>query len=104
MTNGDRLMMRVSTNISARVSVLCLRKVNAALLPQGDYNLEDALHQSFKAGRIGQTDGSCWEDCSHSSDGPARACSGVLPGTVWPNVAAGRAGPWAPCRPLRGFR
>ncbi|MER8003037.1 GIY-YIG nuclease family protein [Streptomyces sp. NPDC095613] len=62
LVNGDRVKIGVSTNISARTSALCLRKENAALLLQGGYDLEDALHEHFESDRIGQTE---WFVLSH---------------------------------------
>ncbi|MEW1754087.1 GIY-YIG nuclease family protein [Streptomyces angustmyceticus] len=56
MVNGDRVKIGVSTNITARAGALCLRKENTALLLQGSYDLEGALHAHFEADRIGQTE------------------------------------------------
>jgi hypothetical protein len=56
LANGDRVKIGVSTNISARVITLSLRKENAALLLEGAYDLEDALHHHFESDRIGKTE------------------------------------------------
>lgn len=56
LTNGDRVKIGTSTNITARVVALALRKGNAALLLQGGYDLEEALHIRFEADRIGRTE------------------------------------------------
>ncbi|MFG2276683.1 GIY-YIG nuclease family protein [Streptomyces chartreusis] len=56
LTNGDRVKIGTSTNITARVTALALRKGNAALLLQGGYDLEDALHKRFEVDRIGRTE------------------------------------------------
>uniref|UniRef100_UPI000B03A5C0 GIY-YIG nuclease family protein n=1 Tax=Streptomyces sp. Wb2n-11 TaxID=1030533 RepID=UPI000B03A5C0 len=45
-----------STNITARLSALCLRKSNAPLLLNGGNDLEGALHQHFASDRLGQTE------------------------------------------------
>jgi hypothetical protein len=56
ITNGNRVKIGVSTNISARTGALSLRRENAALLLQGGFDLEAALHQHFAADRIGRTE------------------------------------------------
>ncbi|MEV8248086.1 GIY-YIG nuclease family protein [Streptomyces rochei] len=56
MTNGDRVKIGVSTNITARVSALSLRRSNAALLLNGDGKLESALHAHFDSDRVGRTE------------------------------------------------
>ncbi|MFB8182605.1 GIY-YIG nuclease family protein [Streptomyces sp. NPDC055966] len=56
LTNGDRVKIGTSTNITARVGALALRKANAALLLQGGSNLENALHDHFADDRIGNTE------------------------------------------------
>ncbi|WP_329474262.1 GIY-YIG nuclease family protein (plasmid) [Streptomyces sp. NBC_01723] len=56
MTNGDRVKIGVSTNITARVGALSLRRSNAALLLNGDSRLENALHAHFDSDRVGKTE------------------------------------------------
>lgn len=56
MVNGDRVKIGVSTNITARVSALCLRRSNVAMLLVGGYEMEAALHAHFAADRIGQSE------------------------------------------------
>ncbi|GAA3808816.1 GIY-YIG nuclease family protein [Streptomyces chiangmaiensis] len=56
LTNGDRVKIGTSTNITGRVSALALRRGNAALLLQGDHDLEGALHDHFESDRIGTTE------------------------------------------------
>lgn len=56
LANGDRIKIGVSTNISARVGALSLRKANAQLLLRGGFDLEAALHKHFAADRIGATE------------------------------------------------
>jgi hypothetical protein len=56
ITNGDRVKIGVSTNVTARVSALALRKSNAVLLLRGSYDLETALHDHFASDRIGKTE------------------------------------------------
>jgi hypothetical protein len=56
LVNGDRVKIGTSTNVTARVGALALRKSNAALLLQGGNDLEDALHQHFASDRIGNTE------------------------------------------------
>ena len=56
LTNGDRVKIGTSTNISARVVALALRKANAALLLQGGNDLENTLHNHFADDRIGNTE------------------------------------------------
>jgi hypothetical protein len=56
LTNGDRVKIGTSTNVTARVSALSLRKSNAALLLQGGNDLENALHQHFECDRIAKTE------------------------------------------------
>ncbi|WP_437089966.1 GIY-YIG nuclease family protein [Streptomyces sp. enrichment culture] len=56
VTNGDRVKIGTSTNITARVGALSLRRSNAVLLLQGGNDLENALHKHFDADRIGRTE------------------------------------------------
>lgn len=56
LVNGDRVKIGTSTNITARVSTLSLRRNNAQLLLEGGRDLEDALHDRFQADRIGSTE------------------------------------------------
>lgn len=56
ITNGNRVKIGVSTNISARAGALSLRRENAALLLEGGFDLEAALHQHFAADRISRTE------------------------------------------------
>lgn len=56
LTNGDRVKIGTSTNVTARVSTLSLRKSNAALLLQGGNDLENALHNHFECDRIAKTE------------------------------------------------
>jgi hypothetical protein len=56
LINGDRVKIGTSTNITARVSALALRKTNAALLLNGDNQLEGAFHDHFASDRIGNTE------------------------------------------------
>lgn len=56
LANGNRVKIGVSTNITARVAALSLRKANAWMVLQGGYELEGALHQYFATDRIGRTE------------------------------------------------
>lgn len=56
LTNGDRVKIGTSTNITARVSALSLRKSNAALLLQGGNDLENNIHRHFECDRIAKTE------------------------------------------------
>lgn len=56
LTNGDRAKIGTSTNITARVGTLSLRRSNAVLLLQGGHDLENALHQHFECDRIAKTE------------------------------------------------
>jgi len=56
LVNGDRVKIGTSTNITARVSALSLRRSNAELLLNGGHDLENSLHQHFASDRIGKTE------------------------------------------------
>lgn len=56
LVNGDRVKIGTSTNVTARVGALSLRRSNAQLLLEGGKGLEDALHDHFQADRIGRTE------------------------------------------------
>jgi hypothetical protein len=56
LTNGDRVKIGTSANVTARVGALSLRRSNAALLLKGDSRLENALHAHFDSDRVGQTE------------------------------------------------
>lgn len=56
LTNGDRVKIGTSTNITARISALSLRRSNAALLLQGGNDLENTLHHHFECDRIAKTE------------------------------------------------
>jgi hypothetical protein len=56
LTNGNRAKIGTSTNITARVSALSLRRSNAELLLQGGNDLENALHHHFECDRIAKTE------------------------------------------------
>lgn len=56
LVNGDRVKIGTSTNITARVITLALRKSNAALLLNGGTDLENTLHRHFASDRIGKTE------------------------------------------------
>ncbi|MFF8610772.1 GIY-YIG nuclease family protein [Streptomyces sp. NPDC015346] len=56
MTNGDRIKIGVSTNITARVAALSLRRSNVLLLLNGDFLLESSLHKAFTSDRIADTE------------------------------------------------
>jgi hypothetical protein len=56
LTNGDRVKIGTSTNVTARVSALSLRRSNAALLLQGGNDLESTLHHHFECDRIAKSE------------------------------------------------
>ncbi len=56
LLNGDRVKIGTSTNITARVGALSLRKSHAILLLSGDHELESALHNHFECDRIASTE------------------------------------------------
>lgn len=56
LVNGDRVKIGTSTNVTARVGALSLRRSNAQLLLEGGKDLEDALHNHFQTDRIGRTE------------------------------------------------
>jgi hypothetical protein len=56
LTNGNRAKIGTSTNVTARVSALSLRRSNAELLLQGGSDLENALHRHFECDRIAKTE------------------------------------------------
>lgn len=56
LANGNRIKIGTSTNVTARVVTLALRRKNALLLLSGSNDLEKALHDHFEADRIGNTE------------------------------------------------
>jgi hypothetical protein len=56
LTNGDRIKIGTSTNITGRVSSLSFRRSNVVLLLEGDHDLENSLHRHFESDRIARTE------------------------------------------------
>jgi len=95
LANGNRVKVGTSTNITARVITLSLRRDNALLLLRGGRDLEDALHNHFASDRISRTEwfvlsGRIRDYIAHRLEAAAALRQPVLPvdGTERPTTAA----------------